>query len=100
MKEQEKMTEPFRQPIGFNPRVLKVPRPPNLLNSGRFSCSSPLQKSPKVEKCVSRCPNLVWHPCCTQSGVNRGDNVVEGSLGGLEWQGPVPSPSRLGDRNR
>lgn len=99
MKDQEKMSEPFRLPINFNLRVDKVPGPPDLLNSGSFSCSSPFSKSPKVEERVSSFPNLIRCSRFTQSGDNRGDNVVERSLGGLEWQGPVLSPSRLGDRN-
>ncbi len=87
-------------PNHLPPRVIKVPRPPNLLNSSSFSCSSPLQKPSKTEEQVSSFSDLIQRPSFLQSGDNRGNIVVERSIGSLEWQDSVPSPSRLGDRNR
>lgn len=40
-KDQEKMPQPFSLPGNLNRRVVKIPGPPDLLNSGSFSCSSP-----------------------------------------------------------
>jgi hypothetical protein len=46
----KEMQKSFRQDRDFSSRIIKIPGPPNLLHSGHFLSTSPLQASSKAEE--------------------------------------------------
>ena len=96
----KEMPKDFRDDRDFSSRIIKIPGPPNLLHSGHFSSTSPLQASSKAEEYYNDLRAFVRGSSDTRYSSQRGSSVVERSPSRVEWQSAIPTTSRPNNRDR
>ena len=99
-KDPQKMSAATRPNNNLSSRIVQIPGPPNLLNSGDIFGSPPLQASAKPKNCYLGQSKNLRSSIVSKPSSQSGNSLVKRSSPCMEWQGPVSGPGRSFNRER